>query len=648
MSTFDHIAPKTYRADIDGLRAIAVIAVVLGHGFEDWFPRGYLGVDVFFVISGFVITHSLFGRSDARFGSFWAAFSLRRIKRLLPALLVCVCVTCLVLLFLDPEPRQSLLTGAAGLFGLSNFTLYAQELDYFSQSIRYNAFTHTWSLSVEEQFYLLFPFLFWLIYRPAKTGNQSLFLTVILGLSVISVMGFLLLQSTNPMVSYYMMPLRFWELGLGVAAATILNNSKSGFADAETYALPAILILALILVFIVPIGPDPFGHVMVVILTTALLLIGANTNKQSRFLINRPTRYIGNISYSFYLWHWPFLTFGLLAPYSLLGNPFIAVLCGFLVAVLSYHFVEQPFRRIETPSPNWKHFATAFSAIFAVIIGVYAANDFRKSQPRPPFELALRPAFLPLPISGLPYNPTCVVDGQERLLQDNTFELCTLPPTGQGDQRTLWVMGSSHAGHLQGALLKLRDDYGYGIHLVETPGVPFPVVHSAGFAARAELFENVKDNWKPGDVVILSRLYLQRKLPLELLPNVHAWLELVESLAVDLAKDDIKLLLIGPPPMFFFDDLRACNPVDVTSCSVDRETLKITIDEVHKAMSELAGRHENTELFKIFPVLCPSNTPICSPTKQGVFQFRDSDHLNASGAALAAPDMHEALLALKH
>lgn len=100
---------KTYRADIDGLRAVAVIAVIAGHAFEGWFPRGYLGVDVFFVISGFVITHSLFSRGGASFGSFFAAFSLRRIKRLLPALLVCISLTCAVLLSLDSAPRTSLL-----------------------------------------------------------------------------------------------------------------------------------------------------------------------------------------------------------------------------------------------------------------------------------------------------------------------------------------------------------------------------------------------------------------------------------------------------------------------------------------------------------------------------------------------------------
>jgi peptidoglycan/LPS O-acetylase OafA/YrhL len=643
-----HPTEMTYRADIDGIRAFAVIAVIAGHAFEDWFPGGYLGVDVFFVISGFVITRSLLARGGASFGSFFAAFSLRRIKRLLPALLVCIGLTCAVLLFLDAAPRTSLHTGAASLFGVSNFSLYFQELDYFSPSIKYNAFTHTWSLGVEEQFYLLFPFIFWFTFRPSQSGNVQRLLGLILAFSALSLTGFILLRTSAPMAAYYMMPLRFWELGFGVAAATILHHHPDGFQRASRYMPPPALILAMAALFIAPFGEKFIGHMVVVVLTTALLLVGANLNGQSRLLTNKPARYVGDISYSFYLWHWPFLTFGLLVPFSIWANPFFAVLCAFCVSALSYHFVEQPFRRIKISHPRPWHFAGALLSVLSVIAIIAAGNTYRKLLGVTQIEAALPPDFLPLPGSNLPFNPTCVVDGQNRLLQPDTFENCTFAPiAGKEESSTLWVMGDSHAGHLQGALLKLRTDYGYGVHLIETPGNTFPIMNPEGFLPRETLFKSAQDNWKSGDVVVLSRLYLSRTDPIGVATDFSGWLDKVDVLASSLAQSGIKLLLVGPPPMFLFEDVRACVPGDVESCSVDRNSLEIVMDEVRRNLTLITDRHDNAALLEIFSAICPVDTQICSPAKDGVFLFRDRDHLNTEGAALLSEYFHAALENLK-
>ena len=632
-----------YRPDIDGLRAIAVIAVILGHGFEDWVPGGYLGVDVFFVISGFVITLSLLARDAGKLGSFLAAFSLRRIKRLLPALLVCVGLTCIVLLFLDATPETSLLTGAAALFGVSNFAMYMQALDYFSTSIRYNAFTHTWSLGVEEQFYLVFPLVFWFAFGRSRSRNGNRLLWTILLLSAVSLIGFLLLQSRAPMAAYYMMPLRFWELGIGVAAALALHQPKTRLSESAGRLSPVFLILLMFVVFVLPPGERSLGHVAVVGITTALLLGGASPARQTRLLTNRPMRYIGNISYSLYLWHWPFLTFGLLAPFSLWATPVLAISGAVLASVLSFHVIEHPIRHFKTPIPRRRHFSTALLSIFAVIAVVAVADRYRQSFGMTPVEAALRPEFLPLPGSGLPFNPTCVVDGQNRLLQPDTFDTCTFAPIPGGAGRTLWVMGDSHAGHLQGALLELREMYGYGVHLIETPGNTFPVINPEGFAPREVLFETAQDSWSRGDVIVLTRLYLSRSAPLDVLPDLSAWLDKVDALAAALEQEGIGLLLVGPPPMFSFEDIRACIPDDIQSCAVSRRDLKPVIDRVHHALAEVAGRHDNLNVLEIFQALCPEHAPICSPIREGAFMFRDRDHLNTAGAALLATHFHAAL-----
>ena len=161
----------SYRPDIDGLRAIAVLAVIAAHLPEKFLPSGFLGVDVFFAISGFVVTGSILGQRRTEFGQLYLSFLSKRVRRLLPALGLCVAVTGSVVLATDPFPRHSVQTGLAALFGSANVALYFFELDYFSPSSVFNAFTHTWSLGVEEQFYLVFPMFAWLFFF--RTNRRS-------------------------------------------------------------------------------------------------------------------------------------------------------------------------------------------------------------------------------------------------------------------------------------------------------------------------------------------------------------------------------------------------------------------------------------------------------------------------------------------
>jgi peptidoglycan/LPS O-acetylase OafA/YrhL len=159
-------ASSSYRHDIDGLRAIAVLAVIANHINKGLAQNGFLGVDVFFLISGYVITSSLSRRPATTWSGWLASFYARRMKRLLPALLVCIAVTVLlgslVIPPYAPAGGSSWRTGMSAIFGLSNVYLHSTATDYFAESSDYNLFTQTWSLGVEEQFYFFFPLLLWL------------------------------------------------------------------------------------------------------------------------------------------------------------------------------------------------------------------------------------------------------------------------------------------------------------------------------------------------------------------------------------------------------------------------------------------------------------------------------------------------------
>ena len=179
-----------YFKEIDGLRAFAIITVIINHLNKNFMPGEYLGVDIFFVISGFVIT-SLNGRIASTFKEFIKSFYARRCKRLLPALIIFVLAISIMVCLFNPYPSVALKTGLTSLFGISNLYLLKQSTDYFAQSTQLNVFTHTWSLGVEEQFYLIFPFLVWFtgFGRKTKKGSRNLFL-VLGGITITSLFGF--------------------------------------------------------------------------------------------------------------------------------------------------------------------------------------------------------------------------------------------------------------------------------------------------------------------------------------------------------------------------------------------------------------------------------------------------------------------------
>ena len=155
---------KTYLPELDGLRAFAVAIVIINHFNKELIPSGFLGVDIFFLISGFVITSSLCNRSENNFWTFISNFYSRRIKRIFPALITCVIVSAIFLCFFNESPEYEIKSAITSLFGLSNFYFIKISMDYFSQTAEINPFLHTWSLGVEEQFYFIWPVTLFLIY----------------------------------------------------------------------------------------------------------------------------------------------------------------------------------------------------------------------------------------------------------------------------------------------------------------------------------------------------------------------------------------------------------------------------------------------------------------------------------------------------
>ncbi len=632
-----------YRADIDGLRALAVIAVIINHLPGKYFSSGFLGVDIFFVISGFVVTASLIGKESVNFKQFYSIFLARRIRRLWPALLVCVALTSIVVLAFDPFPYASIHTGIASLFGLANIVLFNAELDYFAASSKFNAFTHMWSLGVEEQFYIVFPIIFWLFIRSVKSNARPLQRTLMI-ISLISASLFIFYYSYDQPAAYFLMPMRIWELGLG-SLAFLISIQMKAHASHKIAAFGApLLLIALLGCFLVPQEHAVITTILAVAVTALLLVFQVETSVQ-RLLSIAPIVYVGKISYSLYLYHWPIVS---LAPivlpeeWRITGLYVVAML---LLSTLSYHLIESPLRRRSWCNRRWLDIEIGLGLSFLAGIAIYSALTMLESKHSEEDVTTHPPAFLPLLVSGLPYNPNCVVDNQSRPLTPEKFGLCTVVPKSGSGMPTIWLEGDSHAGHLQGLLYELHKDLGMGIHLIETPGAPFPASNpDRQSAERKIIHDQILENAKPGDVIAVSRLYLQRAAHIALKSDIDPWIAQVSLLADMLQKRKLSLVIIGPTPMFDFEDIRECNIDDLNSCSMSRAALETEIGLVMEKLNRLRREHENVFVFDTFSKACPENADSCYLSRNQAFMYRDRDHLNSFGAKLLARPFVEFLI----
>ncbi|HFI7520641.1 TPA: acyltransferase family protein [Escherichia coli] len=336
-----------YRPDIDGLRALAVLLVVLYHA-KLPIPGGFIGVDVFFVISGFLIT-SIIDKEIRNKEFTFSSFYVRRVKRLVPAFFALVIALFLYCsYYLMPDDLISFSKSAMyALLGVSNFYFYANT-NYFDSSAT-EPLLHTWSLSVEEQFYLFWPLILMFVYRSkkpwVKTGAFSL-------LFISSVIASQYYAATDKNLAYMMLPTRFFEL---MAGALLAINFRIVFERNTNPNVTSIVGAALIIGSAVLMNDASiFPGLMALPVTIGTVLIISSSNGApgivNRWLSFRPVVYVGKVSYSFYLWHWPVL---ILASYRGIDlttiNAIMLVAASFVASCVSYHFVEQPARKLKSP-----------------------------------------------------------------------------------------------------------------------------------------------------------------------------------------------------------------------------------------------------------------------------------------------------------
>ena len=383
---------RALRPEIQGLRSVAVLLVVGYHLFPAQLRGGYIGVDVFFVISGFLITGQITKEIVATGGLSLVRFWGRRIRRLLPAAML-VLAACLVGTWLIAPTtlwNQWLLHIAASAFYAENWALAADAVDYLAQGTAPTIVQHYWSLSVEEQFYIVWPIIAVVVVLALKRAgrlaqSRRVLLAVLAAVTLLSFAVSVLQTVSDPGIAYFSTLTRMWEFGAGALLA-VLGASLShrvlrlvlGWAGLAALAVAALLFDAA--------TPFPgYAALLPVLGTVAVILAGSAQSRASAasLLSLRPVTFVGDISYSLYLWHWPLIV---LAPYLIgaaLTFPAKAVVAG-LALVLAWattRFVENPLRHLPALTvPSWRSFAAAGVAMAIILSGSLALDGHLARQ----------------------------------------------------------------------------------------------------------------------------------------------------------------------------------------------------------------------------------------------------------------------------
>ena len=442
-----------YRSDIDGLRAVAVLLVIGFHFFPRQVPGGFIGVDVFFVISGFLITRLI--RAGLEDGSFSLAdFYARRIRRIFPALGV-VLVACLIagwLLLFPLDYRDLGKHAAASAVFIANFT-FLQEAGYFDTASELKPLLHLWSLGVEEQFYIVCPLLLMLVWR---WRSAPIVLAVLL--LAVSFAWNVWLTGTNALAAFYLPVTRFWELMLGCILAIGLpaGRATAGPSDRvrDAASLAGVTLLVVAIMLIDRQKSFPGWWAAFPTLGTALLIFAGPQAYLNRGLSYRPLVYIGLISYPLYLWHWPIVAFArhfqLKEPTALVKVVYIGA--AFLLAHWTYRYLEKPIRfGPRTPrTPIVLSAALALIGLFGALI--FLAGGFPGRYPSEIQNLfkdykreAVRTFGIGLCVSG--------VEGDTPVLTND----CPKPDPDRGH---IAVWGDSHAAHLIRGLSEIERSRG--------------------------------------------------------------------------------------------------------------------------------------------------------------------------------------------
>jgi len=635
-----------YVPAVDGLRALAVLAVIVFHLRPARLPGGFTGVDIFFVISGFVVTSSLRGLELSRLGDLLRYFYARRVIRIVPALAAMLLVTSLLAVLFIPSAglmTPSRQTGLAAAAGVTNIYLVLRGVFYFDPGAHYNPFLHTWTLGVEEQFYLLFPFLYYLGRRQVRGRTWAV--AIVAASSVVSVLISARLSSLVQQFDFYFMPPRFWELGAGMLLALTFDSWRPRAAAAGSGTALSGFVLSFAAIgcaFATPFWKwSPFPGALLPVAGTAGLIVLACSRPGAfpvRALSHPIAVYFGKLSYSLYLWHWPVFvlfrwTFGLNRPLKAVA----ALLVTFLAANASYYLLERPLRR--SPRVGAMPRLRVIAAGVCTMLGAAGAILLLfMLEPRLTLTHGHPSMFAP---SRKPAEGACAVAETSRPFEGG-FARSWIPQCVSAPYpRKLVVIGDSHAVSYWLLLQRYAAEAKVPVYLYYKTACGFPRLTAAygaprectGFT-RAALRE-LKRDLSANDVLFMPALRLPRFDMLSKPPGAQdaaaAYAEAVAQLT-ELSSTKATLVLEAPKPVFRHSVYRCRawfnrqNPECVGGFETSRAEMQTLRGAMMASMEQLAREVPGVVIWDPLPILCPGDP--CSAWKDGLPLYFDDDHIS--------------------
>ncbi len=524
---------------VDGLRALAILPVVAYHADIAWVSGGFTGVDIFFVISGFLLTGIAI--TELRRGDFTLlGFYKRRALRILPAYVAVILAVAVAgaFLLLPSENRSLGLTIAAASAFVSNIYFW-KVTHYFNPDSAFEPLLHTWTLSVEEQFYILLPILLLAVWRFAKSYLALVLAAAVAGSFALNVWGVTRFETAT----FYLLPFRAWEFGLGALLACLGHFVPRRPMLREVITAAGLLLVLAGFVLLGPKSTFPGLNALLPTLGAVLLIAAAAGTRAGAVLESAPAVFIGKISYSLYLWHWPLIVFYKMRFGSVLGplDQAILIAVSLVIAYLSYRYIEQPFRTPQARAkPAPRVVLTALSSLVILAVSGAAYSNMSDRLRAYPAEVATLDAYRHYPATP---DGLLVTDAGGCMLHRdvaggfNGFDRAKCLPYEKHGRPVWLVAGDSHAAHMIDAIEQTYPDIAVqraaATYCAPVLGTPrFPESHFCARLIDYVFTEHIENNAVDG--IVLSARW---------------WPEDVEALvatAAHLSERVANVVILGP------------------------------------------------------------------------------------------------------